>query len=80
MGSNGSKMKAEELKTVLNNIITEIKCAVEGDLEGIEVEEEWSNIPFVREHLEFILEQTEGLSSSLRDKVPGDDEENARQE
>lgn len=73
-------MKAEELKTVLNNIIAELKRAVEGNLEGIEVEEEWSNIPFVREHLEFILEQTEGLSSSLRDKAPGDVEENSKQE
>lgn len=65
-------MKAEDLRDILNNFAEKLSTIIKDDIENIEVDEEWSNIPFVLEHLEFLVDQTKGLSESLRDKGQAD--------
>lgn len=76
MGSDGFKMRAEDLKAVLRKFANELSVIVKDDIENIEVHEDWSNIPFVLEHLEFLIDQTKGLSDSLRNK----EQENAEEQ
>jgi len=40
------------------------------DLSGIHVDKEWSWIPYVKDHLDFLAEQTAGVEGALRDTPP----------
>lgn len=40
------------------------------DLSKIHISHEWSFMPYVNDHLEFLIEQTSGLLESLNDSPP----------
>lgn len=40
------------------------------DLSGVHVGDDWSLIPHLKDHLEFLAEQVSGLSDNLKDSPP----------
>ena len=40
------------------------------DLSKIHIGHEWSWVPYVKDHLTFLIEQVEGLAASLQDTKP----------
>ena len=40
------------------------------DLSKIHIGHEWSWVPYVKDHLTFLIEQVEGLTASLQDTKP----------
>lgn len=40
------------------------------DLSSVHVHHEWSWIPYLKDHLEFLVEQTTGIENALRDAPP----------
>ena len=40
------------------------------DLSKIHISHEWSWMPYVKDHLDFLIEQVEGLSENLQDSPP----------
>jgi antirestriction protein ArdC len=68
MGSSEFQMKAYDLKNILSMFLDEVTTINKDQVRDIYVSEEWSNIPHVVEHLDFIIEQVTGLRDSLYDK------------
>ena len=40
------------------------------DLSKIHIDQEWSWVPYVKDHLDFLVEQVSGLLENLRDSKP----------
>ena len=40
------------------------------DLSQIHIDQEWSWMPYVKDHIDFLLEQTNGVLESLKDSPP----------
>jgi len=60
------------LKTTqgLAQIKTQLEELLNLDFSNLSVDFQWSAIPDVKEHLEFLLQQASGLQTSLKDVVP----------
>jgi len=48
------------------------------DLSGVHVHQEWSWIPYVKDHLDFLVEQTAGVEGALRDAPPPTSEDDIK--
>ncbi len=40
------------------------------DLTNLHIDQEWSLIPYVKDHIDFLIEQTNGVEDALRDCRP----------
>lgn len=69
MSDQGSEVFLKVLATLreFREKLTELSNT---DLSGIHVHHEWSWIPYVKDHLDFLVEQAGGLSDNLRDSPP----------
>ena len=57
-------------QTTLKEIKIKIQELSNSDLSSVHVNHEWSWIPYLKDHLEFLIEQIGGLETSLRDGPP----------
>jgi hypothetical protein len=60
------------LKTTqgLTQIKTQLEELLNLNVSNLSIDFEWSAIPDVKEHLEFLLQQVSGLQRSLKDVAP----------
>jgi hypothetical protein len=73
--SSESFLKAQAtLKETRDKLIELYKS----DLSGIHVHQDWSWVPYLNDHLNFIIEQIGGLELSLRDGPPPVSEEDLK--
>lgn len=54
----------------LKEIVKKLSELSKEDLTNIHVNQEWSWIPYVKDHLDFLIEQTDGIAIALRDAPP----------
>lgn len=58
------------VQTTLKEIVEKLTELSKEDLTNIHVNQEWSWIPYVKDHLDFLIEQTGGVGDALRDAPP----------
>lgn len=58
------------VQTSLREIVEKLTELSKEDLTQIHVNQEWSWIPYVKDHVDFLIEQTTGVATSLRDAPP----------
>jgi len=58
-----TKQSLEQIKQKLIDLSTD-------DFSKIHVDQEWSYVSFVKDHIDFLIEQTEGLLTNLKDGEP----------
>jgi hypothetical protein len=66
-------MNALELKRVLDIAVRHLENILKSDLDAVSVDPEWSDIDVVKEHIEFLIEQTAGLRDGILDKKQSQD-------
>lgn len=59
-----------DTKEALRNIRIKLIELSNSDLSNVHVGQDWSWIPFVKDHLEFLIEQTAGVEAALQDGPP----------
>ena len=59
-----------EVQTTFKEILEKLTKLSSTDLSKIHISHEWSFMPYVNDHLEFLIEQTSGLLESLNDSPP----------
>lgn len=64
--SDGYRKAQESLKQIVDNL-TELSTL---DLSRIHVGVDWSWVPHVKDHIDFLVEQTQGLIDNLHDSPP----------
>jgi hypothetical protein len=58
------------VQMTLKEIVEKLTELSKEDLTNIHVNQEWSWIPYVKDHLDFLIEQTGGVGDALRDAPP----------
>ena len=59
-----------EVQTTFKEILEKLTKLSSTDLSKIHISYEWSWVPYVKDHLTFLIEQVEGLATSLQDTKP----------
>jgi len=59
-----------EVQTAFKEILEKLTKLSSTDLSEIHIGHEWSWMPYVKDHLTFLIEQVEGLTESLQDTKP----------
>lgn len=57
-------------QTILKDIRIKLSELSKSDLSNIHVGQDWSWIPYVKDHLEFLVEQVAGVEVALQDGPP----------
>lgn len=57
-------------KKVLEEIRNKLTGLSNSDLTNVHVGQDWSWIPFLKDHLEFLIEQINGVESALKEGPP----------
>jgi hypothetical protein len=70
MSQEISQESFSELHTSLKNIHESLVQLSKNDFSKIHVDMNWSLIPYVKDHLDFLAEQTGELLTNLRDSPP----------
>ncbi|MBM3194146.1 MAG: hypothetical protein FJZ60_00095 [Chlamydiae bacterium] len=68
-------LKAQAVLKETREKLTELSNS---DLSGVHISHEWSWIPYLKEHLSFLIEQTGGVELALRDGAPPVTEEDLK--
>ena len=59
-----------KVRDALEKIKKNLIDVTEVELSGLHVDHEWSWVPYVKDHVDFLLEQVEGIKTHLRDSPP----------